>query len=58
MAEDLPEHITVKREQTIHAICHDCDAQAHIGEYPDPDRADVMLTEWLARHQHRATTHR
>lgn len=37
---------------TRDVTCEVCKARVFIGEYEDPARGDVILAEWIARHNH------
>jgi len=45
-----PPHITVDVVTTW--TCERCWSRWHVGHYDDPDRADVLAAQWLARHAH------
>lgn len=52
---ELPDHIQLTPTQPVHGTCSYCGARVHVGQYPDPTRADTVLAEWIARHIHGVT---
>lgn len=50
----IPDHIVVTDQmvRNLEAECKICRAKVHVGEYEDYTRADIVLTEWIIRHEH------
>lgn len=46
----LPEHVEATITMTYR--CGRCGGRLILGAYEKPDKAALVLTEWLERHQH------